>query len=98
MGTFNYLQNVGILQDQCVQPVDTAHFCLPAISFSRNNRRLLLYLCRLEHANHNWNAVMTAPVPVADIYFSKLLSASAMVLLTQVWIGALFVISVSFRV
>ena len=36
---------------------------------------------------------MTAPVPVSYVYLSKLITASAMVLLTQIWIGALFVIS-----
>ncbi|MPN30704.1 hypothetical protein SDC9_178175 [bioreactor metagenome] len=36
---------------------------------------------------------MTAPVPISYVYLSKLMTASAMVLLTQAWIGALFVIS-----
>jgi ABC-2 type transport system permease protein len=93
MGTFNYVQNVGILQNQWYSlwtqhTLFTCYFFLPALIGVYCS-----YLCRLEHTNHNWNAIMTAPVPVADIYFSKLLSASTMVLLTQAWIGLLFVIS-----
>jgi hypothetical protein len=93
MGTFNYLQNIGILQDQWYSlwtqhTLFTCYFFLPALLGVYCS-----YLCRLEHLGHNWNSVLSAPVPVADIYFSKLLSASAMVLLTQIWIGLLFVIS-----
>lgn len=93
MGTFNYHQNIGILQDQWYSlwtqhTLFTCYFFLPALIGVYCS-----YLFRLEHVGHNWNSVMTAPVPVAGIYFSKLLSASVMVLLTQIWIGILFVIS-----
>jgi len=92
MGTFNYLQNVAILQDQWYSlwtqhTLFTCYFFLPALIGVYCS-----YLCRLEHMHHNWNTVMTAPVPVTYIYFSKLVIASVMVLLTQVWIGVLFVI------
>jgi ABC-2 type transport system permease protein len=43
------------------------------------------YLYRLEHLNHNWNTVMTMPVPVTNFILSKLCSAALMVILTQVW-------------
>ncbi|TEB05687.1 ABC-2 family transporter protein [Pelotomaculum schinkii] len=93
MGTFNYLQNIGILQNQWYSlwtqhTIFTCYFFLPATIGVYCS-----YLCRLEHSNHNWNAVMTAPVPVSYVYLAKLISASVMVLLTQVWIGMLFVIS-----
>lgn len=93
MGAFNYLQNVGILQDQWYSlwtqhTLFTCYFFLPAIIGVYCS-----YLCRLEHMNYNWNTVMTAPVPIPYIYFAKLIMASVMVLLTQVWIGVLFVIS-----
>ncbi|MCI1966444.1 MAG: ABC transporter permease [Oscillospiraceae bacterium] len=93
MGTFNYLQNVDILQDAWYSlwtqhTLFTCYFFFPPLIGVYCS-----YLCRLEHLNHNWNAVMTAPVPVADLYFSKLISASMMVLLTQVWNGILFIIS-----
>lgn len=93
MGTFNYLQNIDILQDQWYSmwtqhTLFTCYFFLPATIGVYCS-----YLCRLEHTNHNWNAVMTAPVPVSAIYLAKLAVASAMVLLTQIWIGVLFVLS-----
>lgn len=93
MGTFNYLQNVGILQDQWYSlwtqhTLFACYFFLPAMIGVYCS-----YLCHLEHTNHNWNAIMTAPVPISHIYLSKLFMASVMVLLTQIWIGVLFVIS-----
>ena len=30
------------------------------------------YIWRVEHLNHNWNQLMTMPVPFADIFLSKL--------------------------
>ena len=93
MGTANYLQNREILQGGWYdlwtqQTLFTCYFFLPPLIGIYCS-----YLCRLEHLNHNWNAVMTAPVPVADIYFSKFTAASIMVLFTQIWIGILFFIS-----
>lgn len=93
MGTFNYLQNTEILQDQWYSlwtqhTLFLCYFFFPAILGVYCS-----YLCRLEHLNHNWNAVMTAPVPVPYVYLSKLVMASAMVILTQLWVGILFVIS-----
>lgn len=93
MGTFNYLQNVDILLSEWYSlwtqhTLFTCYFFLPAIIGVYCS-----YLCRLEHLGHNWNAIMTAPVPVSYIFISKLIAASAMVLLTQIWTGVLFIIS-----
>ena len=93
MGTFNYLQNTEILQDQWYSlwtqhTLFLCYFFLPAILGVYCS-----YLCRLEHMNHNWNTVMTAPVPVPYVYLSKLVMASSMVILTQLWVGVLFIIS-----
>lgn len=93
MGTFNYLQNISILQDQWYSlwtqhTLFACYFFLPAIIGVYCS-----YLCRLEHTNHNWNTIMTVPVPISYIYLSKLFTASVLVLLTHVWIGVLFVIS-----
>lgn len=93
MGTFNYLQCLDILKSGWYSlwtqhTLFECYFFLPAIIGVYCS-----YLCRLEHLNHNWNTVMTVPVPVSCIYFAKLLSASFMVILTQIWIGILFFIS-----
>jgi ABC-2 type transport system permease protein len=93
MGTFNYLQNIGILEEEWYSlwtqhTLFTCYFFLPAIIGVYCS-----YLYRLEHLNHNWNAVRTVPIPVSYLYFAKLVMASLMVLLTQVWTGLLFVLS-----
>lgn len=93
IGTFNYLQNTGILRDEWYSlwtqhTLFTCYFFLPAIIGVYCS-----WLWHLEHTNHNWNAVMTAPVPIPCIYLAKLLTASGMVLLTQVWVGILFYLS-----
>jgi hypothetical protein len=93
MGTFNYLQCVGILKYKWYSlwtqhTIFTCFFFLPVLIGVYCS-----YLWRLEHMNHNWNTVMTVPVPVSYLYFSKLVIASVMVILTHIWIGVLFWIS-----
>jgi ABC-2 type transport system permease protein len=93
MGTFNYMQNLGILKDEWYSlwtqhTLFSCYFFLPAIIAVYCS-----YLWRLEHTNHNWNVAMTAPVTVLCLYSAKLTAASAMVLLTQIWTGVLFIIS-----
>lgn len=48
---------------------------------------------RLEHTDHNWNSLMTAPVPVRDLYWSKFLLAAGVAVLGQVCIGVLYLLS-----
>lgn len=93
MGTFNYLQNTEILQNGWYSmwtqhTLFSCYFFLPAIIGVYCS-----YLFRLEHTNHNWNTVMTLPVPAVYIFWSKLITASAMVIFTQIWAGILFVVS-----
>jgi hypothetical protein len=93
MGSFNYLQNIAILQEKWYdlwsqQTLFNCYFFLPALIGVYCS-----YLYRLEHLNHNWNIVMTMPVPVANFVLSKLSSAALMVIITQVWTGLLFFLS-----
>ena len=44
---------------------------------------------RLEHTDHNWNSLMTAPVPVRDLYLAKLLLAAGISVLAQASIGGI---------
>ena len=93
LGTINYLANLGLLQSEWYSlwsqhTLFSSMFFLPA---------LLGVFCawqwRLEHADHNWNSFLTAPVPVRDLYLAKLIWAAIVSLLSQVWIGVLFVLS-----
>ncbi len=43
------------------------------------------YAWRLEHLNHNWNNLMTAPVPVRNIFWSKFLVIAGLSFVTQVF-------------
>lgn len=93
MGTFNYLQNIEILEDGWYSlwtqhTLFTCYFFLPATIAVYCS-----YLFRLEHTNHNWNCVMTLPVPMLHLYLAKLIAASAMVMITQIWVGILFILS-----
>lgn len=93
MGTFNYVQNIEILESEWFSlwsqhTLFSCYFFLPALIGVYCS-----YLCRLEHTEHNWNATLTAPVRISAIYFAKLYSASVMVVLTQLWVGVLFILS-----
>lgn len=48
------------------------------------------YAWRLEHLNHNWNNLMTAPVPVRNIFWSKFLVIAGLSFVTQVFFFALY--------
>lgn len=93
LGTGNYLGNIEVLDDAWYSlwsqhTLFSSMFFLPA---------LLGVFCawqwRLEHTDHNWNSFLTAPVPLRDLYGAKLILASAVSLLAQVCIGALFLLS-----
>ena len=93
LGTGNYLGNLSILDHAWYslwsqQTLFSSLFFLPA---------LLGVFCawqwRLEHAGHNWNSFLTAPVPVRDLCLAKLILAAGMSLLAQAWIGVLFILS-----
>ncbi|KNZ40179.1 ABC transporter permease [Acetobacterium bakii] len=93
MGTFNYLNNLGMLENEWYSlwtqhTIFSCYFFLPVLIGIYAS-----YLCRLEHTNHNWNAVMTAPVPITQMFLAKLIMACTMVILTQIWMGILFIIS-----
>lgn len=76
-----------------VQPVDPAYDLYLLLFLPVLIGIYASYLFRLEHANHNWNAVMTAPVPITQVFMAKLMMGWLMVILTQLWIGLLFIIS-----
>ena len=93
MGTFNYLQNLGILKSEWYS-LWTQHTLFYASFFFAPLIGLYCsYLWRLEHRNNNWNSIMTAPVPVCCIYFAKLTVILTITLLTQLWTGILYLVN-----
>lgn len=92
MGTFNYLNNLELLKEGWYN-LWTQHtlfysnfFYGPLIGIYAS------YLWRLEHLNHNWNMIMTAPVPVSHIFFGKLFVIVKITFFTQLWVLFLFYI------
>ena len=90
MGTFNYLGNLSVVHNGWYS-LWTQHtlfyanfFYAPLIASYAS------YLWRLEHLNHNWNFLMTAPVPSLDILLAKFLILFKITALTQLWVGVLF--------
>lgn len=93
LGTGNYLANIEVLDNGWYSlwgqhTLFSSVFFLPA---------LLGVFCgwqwRLEHADHNWNSFLTAPVPVGALYAAKLILAAGGSLLAQGWIGGLYLLS-----
>lgn len=93
LGTMNYNNNLGLLKSEWYSlwtqhTLFTCYFFLPIMLGIYCS-----YLMRLEHSNHNWNKLLTMPVPTWQIFVSKLFSASLMIVLSELWIGALFILS-----
>lgn len=93
LGTLNYMGNIEILQSKWYSlwtqhTLFTDYFFLPIMIGV-----YCAYIMRLEHNNHNWNKILTMPQNRTMIFISKLLTASFMILISEVWIGTLFVVS-----
>ena len=93
LGTLNYLGNIEILSSEWYSlwtqhTLFTDYFFLPIMLGIYCS-----YIMHQEHLNHNWNKLFSLPVGRANIFLAKLISASGMVLLSEIWIGALFLIS-----
>ncbi|MCI8814475.1 MAG: ABC transporter permease subunit [Lachnospiraceae bacterium] len=93
MGTFNYLGNLAFLTPGW-HNLWTQETLFYANFFGAPLMGLCCaYLWRLEHRNHNWNALMTAPVPVWATVLSKLMVALRFFIMTQLWMGTLFLVT-----
>lgn len=93
MGTFNYLGNLEILTPGW-HNLWTQETLFYANFFGAPLVALCCaYLWRLEHRNHNWNALMTAPVPVWATVLAKFAAAFRFFFITQLWVGILFLAS-----
>ena len=83
IGCANFAMNQGALQKEWYSlwsqvGLFYGEFFLPILIAICN-----AFLCRLEHANKNWNMVMTAPVPAAYIFIAKLMVAGTLLIFVQ---------------
>ena len=93
LGTINYLGNIGILTSEWYSlwtqhTIFTCYFFLPIMIGI-----YCAYIMRLEQNNSNWNKTLAMPVPKNEIFLAKLITVAFMILISEIWIGALFVIS-----
>lgn len=93
LGTINYLGNIEILDSEWYSlwtqhTIFTSYFFLPIMIGI-----YCAYIMRLEQNNHNWNRTLTMPVPKSEIFLAKLITVTFMILISEIWIGALLVIS-----
>lgn len=93
LGTLNYKVNIEILKSQWYSlwtqhTLFTCDFFLPILIGIYCS-----YIMRMEYNNHNWNKVLTMPVPRSMIFLSKLVTVSCMILFSEIWIAVLFVVS-----
>lgn len=91
LGTINYKANLDLLQDGWYSlwtqhTLFSCYFFLPIMLGIYCS-----YLMRLEHNNHNWNKVLSMPAPSYTAFLSKLIAAAFMLLVSEIWIGALFI-------
>lgn len=90
-GTFNYLQNLGILTEAWYS-LWTQHTLFYALFFYPAMVGVYAaYLWRLEHQGHNWNLIMSTPVRPLALFFAKYIVVIKLVLLTQVLVFGLYV-------
>lgn len=92
MGTFNYQQNLGILTEKWYSLWSQLSLFYASFFYAPLIALYCSYLWRLEHLNHNWNVLMTAPVSIPNIFFSKLAVIFKVTLITQIWLAVLFLL------
>ena len=92
-GTFNFLQNQRVLRFNWYN-LWTQHTLFYALFFFSPLVGLYAaYLWRLEHLGHNWNLIMSQPVPPLYLFMAKLAVVFKMALLTQGWMLTLYFLS-----
>ncbi len=93
LGTLNYLNNLGLLKSEWYSlwtqhTLFTCYFFLPVMIGV-----YCAYIMRQEQNNHNWNKVLTMPAARSMVFVAKLVCVSLLLLMSELWIGVLFVIS-----
>lgn len=93
LGTVNYIGNLELLKSEWYSlwtqhTLFSCYFFLPIMIGVYCS-----YLIGLEHNNHNWNKILTLPVNKKMIFIAKFLTVSFLILISELWIGILFVLS-----
>ncbi len=68
MGAGNYLNNLGMLKSEWYSLWTQCSLFYSNFFYGPLIALYCAYIWRVEHLNHNWNQLMTMPVPVRDIF------------------------------
>ncbi len=90
MGTGNYLMNQEILQSEWYSLWTQVSLFYSTFFYAPLVGLCAAYLWRLEYFGHNWNCLMTMPVPVRDLFLGKMFVLCKLTIFTQVWMMALY--------
>lgn len=93
MGTQNYLNNLGVLNSEWFSLWTQETLFYSNFFFSPLIAIYCSYLWRMENQNKNRHMLLTAPVPVRDIFLGKLAAIIKITVFTQLWVFVLFLIS-----
>lgn len=93
MGTGNYLQNLELLKSEWLSLWTQITLFYSNFFYAPLIAVYAAYLWRVENFNHNRNSLMTVPIPICYVFASKLSSVFIVTLLTQMWVGILYIIS-----
>lgn len=90
MGTGNYLQNLALLKSEWYSLWTQCSLFYSNFFYGPLIGLYCAYIWRVEHLNHNWNQLMTMPVPVREIFLGKLCLALECTVFLQLWVWVLF--------
>ena len=90
MGAGNYLNNLGMLKSEWYSLWTQCSLFYSNFFYGPLIALYCAYIWRVEHLNHNWNQLMTMPVPVRDIFLGKLVLALGCTVFLQLWLWVLF--------
>ena len=93
MGGGNYVQNIEVLQSEWYSLWTQYSLFYSNFFYAPLIALYCAFVWRVEHLNHNWNQLMTMPVPKTDVFLSKLCLAMGCTIFLQLWMWVLFVIT-----
>lgn len=93
MGGGNYVQNIGVLKREWYSLWTQCSLFYANFFYAPLIALYCAYSWRLEHMNHNWNQIMTLPLPVRSLFLSKLTLALGCTFFLQFWMWTLFIVT-----
>ena len=90
MGAGNYMQNLGLLKSEWFSLWTQVSLFYANFFYAPLIALYCAYIWRVEHLNHNWNTLMTLPVPRRDVFLAKLFLSLECTIGLQLWLWVLY--------